>query len=89
MANIERESLGEKKKTICEQVLLKSIISATLSISIPFKAFSLSKYFNMYITVYIVKWAPSVLLIQDLKKKTRLRTKGSRNGKKNHHFSYK
>lgn len=69
MANIEREPLREKKKTIWDQVLLKSIISATLSISIPFKAFSLSRYFNMYITVYIIKWAPSVLLIQGLKKK--------------------
>lgn len=69
MANIEREPLGEKKKTIYNQVLLKSIVSATLSISIPFKAFSLSKYFNTYITVYIIKWAPFVLLIQGLKKK--------------------
>lgn len=48
--------------------MLKGVVSATLSISIPFKAFSLSKYFNMYIKVYIIKWAPFVF-IQGLKKK--------------------
>lgn len=69
MANIKRETLVEKKKTIYNQVLLKGVISATLSISIPFKAFSLSKYFNMYIKFDIIKWAPFVLFIQDLKKK--------------------
>lgn len=69
MANTEREILVEKKKTIYNQVLLNGVISATLSISIPFKAFSLSRYFNMYIKVYIIKWAPSVLFIQGLKEK--------------------
>lgn len=68
MANIKRETLVEKKKTIYNQVLLMGVISATLSISIPFKAFSLSKYFNMYIK-FDIKWAPFVLFIQDLKKK--------------------
>lgn len=69
MANIKRETLVEKKKTIYNQVLLMGVISATLSISIPFKAFSLSKYFNMYIKFDIIKRAPFVLFIQDLKKK--------------------
>lgn len=80
MGNIKREPLVGKKKTIYNQVLLKGVVSATLSISIPFKAFSLSKYFNMYIRVYIIKWAP-VLFIQGLKKNIHLKIKCSRKEK--------
>lgn len=49
--------------------MLKGIRSATLSISIPVKAFSLSRYLNMYSNGYTIKGAPFVLFIQDLKKK--------------------
>lgn len=83
----KREPL--EKKDNLKLVLLKGVISATLSISIPFKAFSLlSKYLNLYIKVYIIKWARPVLFIQGLKKK---HISGLRAGKKNTklHFSHK
>lgn len=63
-----KRTLSRKEKDNLKSGFVKGCCKCNFIHSIPFKAFSLSKYFNMYIKVYIIKWAPFVF-IQGLKKK--------------------